>query len=572
VRVAFVILLLVTSLFGEYIKGIYIAEHRDGVDFGNVDSLEFVPAKLPLIKQSNSHQWIKVTVDKSKYNPDLEYVLKADSRLGINVFEYDTKKYFLEPNIYELNTTKKDIYIKVYNLYGLIYTDTKIYTKKEYVDTMMMRNNLYGIAYGIIFSAFLYYLAFFIYNKRGVYILYSLTQLSLFFLVYYSKQNAITTKYDYHISDFSLLAFVIFSALFTREFLSTKEHAPIIDKLLLIMVPLYTVGFMIYKYTGLYTTSIIPLILYLVAGVVVYTRTKSKPIIFYLIGWSVIISSMLISEFELYLRVIGDFDSYIELEDLIHITSPFESIILAFALSYKMKILEEKREKNRRMLIQQNKLSAMGEMIANIAHQWRQPLTHLNYIIMNINTAYKYDKLSKEYMQTKSKEAEAQLQYMSNTIDDFRNFYSPQQDKERFDIKESIQSAIIITGAALKDAKIEIDTDLQSAYIVGYKRELAQVVLNLITNAKDALINNNIKEPTISISAKDNIITIEDNAGGIDDKIQEQIFEPFFTTKEGGTGLGLYMLKTIIQEHFDSKVEYKKVEDKSIFTIILKKE
>ena len=206
----------------------------------------------------------------------------------------------------------------------------------------------------------------------------------------------------------------------------------------------------------------------------VYEKTRYKPIIFYIVGWGIVIFSFILIDFQFYF--INLFKDFLNFEVLIHIIAPLESLILAFTLSYKMRIQEEKRIQSERLLIHQNKLAAMGEMISNIAHQWRQPLTHLSYIFMNINTAFKHQKLNESYLNAKTKEATHQLEYMSHTIDDFRNFYSPQKDKIHFSIKDEIKKSITIISSTLEAQNISTEIFGENFFIDGYNNEFSQVV------------------------------------------------------------------------------------------------
>jgi signal transduction histidine kinase len=364
-----------------------------------------------------------------------------------------------------------------------------------------------------------------------------------------------------------ILGFLIFSNLFTKEFLNTKKHTPLLDKILTFIIFFYILDTILKSYISDIFPSSIFLIFYIFTAIVVYKKTKSKPILFYIVGWSIVILSFIFIDFQFFFAEILGTD--IPLDILIHIIAPLESLILAFTLSYKMKLLEEEKLQAERITIHQNKLASMGEMISNIAHQWRQPLTHLSYIIMNINTAHKHKKLDDIYLKNKSDEATDQLEYMSQTIDDFRNFYSPQKEKTQFSTKQEIQKAINIVSSSLKAKNITIEVLGSDINYHGYSTEFSQVILNLITNAKDALIQNNTKEPKIIITIKKDLISICDNAGGIDNKIKEKIFEPYFTTKSKGTGIGLYMSKTIIEKHFNAQLTQKNQNNGSCFDIKL---
>jgi C4-dicarboxylate-specific signal transduction histidine kinase len=235
-----------------------------------------------------------------------------------------------------------------------------------------------------------------------------------------------------------------------------------------------------------------------------------------------------------------------------------------------------KRAEQERLLIEKSKFIALGEMISNIAHQWRQPLSELSAIILNIKFRYMMKKLDSETMVQKSKEAEKLLDYMSNTIDDFRNFFMPQKSKKKFSIKESVDNVLNIIGKTLQNRNIELLLEIDDKIsVLGYQNEFEQVILNILSNAKDALMESGVKNPTINISVrrKENLVQIQisDNADGIKIEPIEKIFEPYISTKEesNGTGIGLYMSKIIIEKNMQGKIVAENINQGARFTISL---
>ncbi|MGB7403465.1 MAG: cache domain-containing protein [Arcobacter sp.] len=235
-------------------------------------------------------------------------------------------------------------------------------------------------------------------------------------------------------------------------------------------------------------------------------------------------------------------------------------------------LLKEEKVKQQNILIQKSKMAAMGEMIGNIAHQWRQPLSQVSGLFFDIESAYDYKELDKKYLQNRVNEANDLLEYMSKTIDDFRNFFNPNSKKELFYLNEAINNAVKIIKSTLNFHQIELIIDIEKDYkINGYKNEYSQAIMNIISNAKDILLEKNIKNPQIKIYAQKNeklCLHIEDNAGGIEDSIINKIFDPYFTTKyEYGTGIGLYMTKMIIEEKMNGTIRVKNSNNGAIFSI-----
>ncbi len=236
----------------------------------------------------------------------------------------------------------------------------------------------------------------------------------------------------------------------------------------------------------------------------------------------------------------------------------------------------QKRAEQERLLIEKSKFIALGEMISNIAHQWRQPLSQLSAIILNIKFRYTLKRLDAEVMNEKSKEAEKLLDYMSNTIDDFRNFFMPEKSKKSFFLEQSIDVVLGIIGKTIHNQNITLHVEAKEEIeILGYKSEFEQVILNILSNAKDALISSKVKNPfiniTISKTGSRAKIEIEDNAGGIKIEPIEKIFEPYISTKEesNGTGIGLYMSKIIIEKNMQGKIGVENVDSGARFTILL---
>lgn len=233
-----------------------------------------------------------------------------------------------------------------------------------------------------------------------------------------------------------------------------------------------------------------------------------------------------------------------------------------------------KQKAQEEILIQQARLAEMGNMINNIAHQWRQPLNSLGLILQNIHFSFEYDNLTQESLDKSIDKSTKIINSMSNTIDTFRNFFIANKEKALFKIEHTIDSTLIILNTILSHHNIEVEKNVKDDIeIFAHENEFSQVLLNIITNAKDALVLNNIKNPKIEINVKKEndkaIITIEDNANGIKEENLNNVFIPYFTTKEKGTGIGLYMSKIIIEQNMEGKIDVKNSSKGAIFTITL---
>lgn len=240
--------------------------------------------------------------------------------------------------------------------------------------------------------------------------------------------------------------------------------------------------------------------------------------------------------------------------------------------------LEKNREKEQ-LLVQKSKFIALGEMISNIAHQWRQPLSELSSILMFIKFKHSINALDDETMEKKSQEADTVINYMSHTIDDFRNFFMPKKEKEEFYLHKVIDSVMRIVSSSLENHKINIDINIdKNTKLKTFLNEYEQVILNILKNAKDVLIEKKIKNPQIKITAYEEplyvVLYIEDNAGGITVEPKGKIFEPYFTTKDdsNGTGIGLYMSKIIVDKNMKGKLRVKNTRNGAKFGIHIPKD
>jgi len=240
------------------------------------------------------------------------------------------------------------------------------------------------------------------------------------------------------------------------------------------------------------------------------------------------------------------------------------------------------QKKKDTIIASQNRLAALGEMISNIAHQWRQPLATINSILLNLEVGIDIKELKtvpvKQVIDVTT-EVKNYTNYLSKTIDDFRNFGKVSDIQEDFKLIDMINQSkrLIEHTYNFHNIKIDINTqkDIENIYVTGSKRELVQAILNILNNAKDALIEMNTEDPLVNIELyiKSNHVFIEiiDNAGGIAQDILIKIFDPYFTTKHEsvGTGIGLSTSKEIVDTHFLGNLSAHNNKDGAVFVIKL---
>lgn len=243
-------------------------------------------------------------------------------------------------------------------------------------------------------------------------------------------------------------------------------------------------------------------------------------------------------------------------------------------LSHEIELRRQKEE----MLLQHTRQAAMGEMINMIAHQWRQPLTSIGLSADNILISLALDSLDVKELQNSLELITTQVHYLSQTIDDFRNFFLPNKAKEYLKVQECMEGALAIIEKILVAQNIKLEKNFHDTTPIGlYKSELIQVILNLLKNAHDAFLEQSIEQRYLRLEtyedASNIYLQVCDNAGGINKEILKRIFEPYFTTKaaQNGTGLGLYMSKMIIEEHLKGRLTCKNTQEGACFEILLPK-
>ncbi|MDK2041989.1 sensor histidine kinase [Aliarcobacter butzleri] len=552
---------LYSNNFGYFIKD-YISEDNINFrelkyeDYGNLILDEFtIKFELDFEKLENKTYYLTIVSDK-------------DSLIYTNI------KYEIINNIIVVKLDKfqeKEIFFKYkYDSKKIAQFRWNYINNFEYKYFLKYEGILYGVAYGIIFCAFLYYLIIFFSTRMKCFLYYSMMQLfvllSLVGFMYFSYHSYLSSIYQALVDTAETLSF-LFTLLFAQAILKTKEKMPAIHifiNIFILLNILDLIAIFIYKYSILYIyiPFYIGFLIPTIAGAIAVIKGDKNALV-YTIGWLVV--CIFIYAAEHYLIPISGIYT-------VHIGAPLESLIFSFALGYMLKILVKEKNEKEKLLIHQSKLASMGEMINNIAHQWRQPLTHLGFINMNFQLALEDKKIDIKYLNEKIKESNSQLDFMSKTIDNFKDFYKVNKQKENFYLSDEIYKAIEIMQPIFDNLNINFEFKIkEDTQITAYENDYSQVILNLLTNAKDAIVLRKTSNPQIKIilEIKNNksITTILDNAGGIEKEHLNSIFDPYFTTKEKGTGIGLYMSKMIIESHFKGKINVFNIKDGVSFSI-----
>ena len=261
-------------------------------------------------------------------------------------------------------------------------------------------------------------------------------------------------------------------------------------------------------------------------------------------------------------------------EKFINEKSKNEGLVTIFTDITKEQEIVKEKQKNRQFIVQQSKLAEIGEVFSSIAHQWKSPLVEITAIAQELFYTKKCEAAKED--ESFVSDIMKQVDYMTNTINDFQNFIMPSNKKVEFNIKEAIDSMLEIVNHNLKYNNIKINVEVKKnscLEIYGYKNEFMQSFLNIINNAKDALLNNDYKNRNIDIKlfneGENLIILIQDNAGGIDNESLHKIFKAYFSTKNDGHGIGLYMSKMIIEDKMGGNISVENKNGGACFKIKL---
>jgi len=237
---------------------------------------------------------------------------------------------------------------------------------------------------------------------------------------------------------------------------------------------------------------------------------------------------------------------------------------------------KQKVQEHEKFMVVQSRQAAMGEMISMIAHQWKQPLSSITAAIANIKVKQALDNIGSDDIEKLTNSINHQVMYLAQTITDFSDFFKPDRAKEEISITKPIHQALVIIDKLIENNEIRLIEDYRTKRdLFTYAKELQQVFINVIKNSVDALLIQEVTTKEIHIRTYDDndwvMIEISDNAGGVEDKILDRIFEPYFSTKfeKNGTGLGLYMSKTIIENHLQGTIECENRAKGALFTIKL---
>jgi len=606
----------------------YLYDEKSALTIEKAAAIPFtktIPNQFSLGYQDGT-AWFKLTIENRSANRDFILYFSEPFWSSFDLYAFEDNKWILYKN--GLNTPLKDRQIedtnpvfsiqihtgesKTYFIRGETHNaqigEFKLYTEKEFFRPSRLKLNTFYLFYsGVLFIIIALNILLMMEMRERIYAYYiGYVSSFIVFISMFSGSYLILGIKGWseglHTVGTVVLAFM---ALFSAEFFQLKTFFPKINTLF----KLFTASFFLFAILiffhipysclifNIFSALFIALLLIITVKTWIIGKIQTRYYFIALIIYMPTMGMMVLT-----------FNSLIENTDLARYSFLFggliEIIFFSLILASKFhtakydeirlqKLLLEEKQKNQEILeleienqrleikeknailYHQSKNAAMGEMISMIAHQWRQPLNTLALINQNLYFKYKLGQCDETCFEISHNQFDEYLQYMSKTIDDFRNYYNNEKEKQIEDLNEIVQLTVRLCEVFLNYASITIELSIPADYKVYLsKNEMIQVLINLIKNAHDAIAERHSSFGKITISATKTESAIHllicDNGGGISNDIVDKIFEPYFSTKsKNGTGLGLYMSKTIIEDQCDGSLTFYNSPTGACFNIIL---
>jgi len=575
----------------------YYVDKSKKLTFGEIKYQNFIKERNKKSFSSHStHLWIRVEIEnKSRKTQELFLHHTNAYRLKyIKFYEIEQDKFLrsFEMNLSNKNESQcmygtdavykfslhpkesKTIYIQatsfVYQYCNLMLFDER-HSAKHLASQNLSIVIILGILIGLMFYHFILYLITFFKD----YLYYSLY---LFFnILWGSYEYGILAKYfgwygeAFFIFDLMIIFAVISLSFFIKNIIQAPKLYPTENKIINLIIIIFTLNFC-YIFIDIYETLYffviaMTMIGAIYVGLIVSLYRKQERYVSYIAfaqTWFIFFGLISLAFYE-------GFIAYNFLTRYSFILGIFlDTFAFSFLLSHRIRLVQEENKRN----IQKTKrLEALSELLENISHQWRQPLTRINSSVMHIAVEMKRNKISNQNINKKLDNIEDLSVYLSQTIDDFKSLYRKDREISQFNLYDAIESSLYLIESDYQKFNIQVEINMdRSLYIEGYINELKQVLQVIFHNAKDALVHNQITNPYVNIFAyqKNKSITLEisNNGGEIDESIIEKIFDAHFTTKKQGEGIGLFMSQKILKELMNTSLSCKNISGGVCFEII----
>lgn len=538
--------------------------------------------KFDIYNNTSTDKKIYIVDTPAFMNQNIQYIKTSldDRILEKKEIDFNIKKGFdmvLGANTLYPTTIASKTHQRIYiNIKSYIYQDYEILilddkslvqmTTKESIYILLIIGILMGIMiYNFVlylntpFNEYLYYTLYIFFAM--VWVAFQYGFLDLYFEIYGKKAFRF---------NFSIVISGIFFLAFIKSILETSKYYPIENKILNINILLST-SILAYAYIDMINAFkiydivlVISFLIFLSVSISLYI--KKNPYIKYLLFaqfWLIFFSLIGI----LFYEGLIAYSQFAKYSASIGIT--IEAILLSYILSYKIKIIDKENKKNINIATQyEDRLSALNELLDNIAHQWRQPLANINSAVMDIDIEIRGAKVSIDIIDKKLDEIENLSIYLSQTIDDFKNIYEKNQKKEQFYLYHLVSKSLHTISSKFNNIDIYIEID-KKVLMYGYPTHLKQVLFVLFNNSQDAFISTQNPEIHISLQKKESryILIFEDNGEGIEEEHREKIFLQRFSTKKNGSGIGLYMSQKILKQFMNASLYLEPHPYKTIFCI-----
>lgn len=562
-------------------------------------------ASLSSLETINSAYWVKLNIknassqkktyylqSENQFTFHIEYFLLKNSKIvsyiedGVIAKNHDrmfNTNHMIFPLVLAENE-EVEVLFKIRN-YNKIDIDFKLVNQKYLLNFYQTYNIAEGLFFGgmlimLFYNLFLYFLL-----KLRAYLYY--VSYTFWLIVYFLGLFGFSERY---FSDYTWIfylssgAFFVSMTLFIQSILNLKEQLPTINTILNVFIGYFIVvtiinGLIIDMKAFAFAQIlfnlffiVIPIYVFFIISTTYYLAFFKKDAIARIYSW--VWTGVSIVGIFLPLTYLNIIDTDIPADYVFQFLILFEVLCFSFILAYKIKLMQKTKKSQETLLVQQNKLASMGEMISTIAHQWRQPLSEINGIVLEIDVDNRKKQLNSEVLDKHLNEIEAVTAYMSGTISDFMNFFKHDKALNYFYISDAMKRAVVLLSSSQKKNNVQIFYDIEeSIELYSYQSELIQALLIIMNNSMDALSIRKVVNPIIHLSVEQkgaNIsIYIQDNAGGIPVDIIEKVYNPYFTTKHEfeGTGLGLYILKMLVEKSICGSVEIVNANDGVLCTL-----
>ncbi|HHH19447.1 MAG TPA: GHKL domain-containing protein [Campylobacterales bacterium] len=468
-----------------------------------------------------------------------------------------------------------EVLLKVQN-FNRVDVPLKLVTKDYLIDHYQTYSLLQGMFFGIMLIMMLYNAILYFLVRYKPYLLY--VGYVFFVMIYFAAYHGylhryigLNPQYIYIFLGTSAIGFVVFVTYFMGQVLLLGKHfprlyksfKPILGYFVLLAggldIAIYMESFAYAQFFFTLLSGTLPLY----AVMLLYTlyalahKQVSQFALAYAMSWTVIaIVGVALMGVHLGIVPVG-----LGVDYLFQGAMACEAVLFSVILAYRLRELEEEKKEQQARLVHQNRLTSMGEVVSNIAHQWRQPLSEINGRVLTLDMLYRQENLTPEVLDRHLNGIEEVTEYLSTTINDFMNFFDTKKALQLFEISELLDKAFRIANvSAMAHGVALVNTFKDQGELRGYPSELLQAVLIVMHNAMDACRENHVQNPTIIVSIEQEsqylTIAIADNGGGIPPAIIDSIFDPYFSTKhqKKGVGLGLYILKMIVERNMQGEV------------------